>query len=96
MLLFRDVIDEFRGIGKSHKGMHGQCMHINKLYHMGLVITLIYTGDTFARCTLCLSDFSVSHGGRNDVTTHVNGKRHKEATSAASTSSAVTSFLGHW
>ena len=57
-MIVRDVIDEFRGIGKS------QCMHINKLYHIGLVIALIYTGDTFARCTLCLPDFSVSHGGR--------------------------------
>ena len=42
---------------------------------------------------ICLSDFSVAHGGRNDVTTHVSGKRHKESASAASTSRSVASFF---
>lgn len=36
-------------------------------------------GDTFAHCSLCNSDFSVSHGGKNDVTVHVKGKHHREA-----------------
>lgn len=58
-----------------------------------LAITNCLTGDTYARCTLCLSDFSVSHGGRNDVTTHVNGKHHKGLAVDASTTRSVTSFF---
>lgn len=47
----------------------------------------------FAHCSFCSSDFSVSHGGRNDVTTHIKGKRHKEMGKAASTSQSVKSFF---
>ncbi len=35
----------------------------------------------------------VSHGGKHDVYVHVNGKRHKEAASAASSTCSVTSFF---
>ena len=35
-------------------------------------------GIKLAKCTLCCSDFSVSHGGFNDVTRHVNGIIHVE------------------
>ena len=40
-------------------------------------------GDTYAWCTLCQSDFSIAHGGRSDVTTHVNGKHHYSAASSS-------------
>ena len=50
-------------------------------------------GDTFARCNLCLSDFSIAHGGKNDVTTHINGKQHKLNASAASSSGTVSSMF---
>ena len=33
--------------------------------------------DEYARCTLCLSDFSISHGGQNNVTTHTTSKPHR-------------------
>ena len=37
-------------------------------------------GDTLAyHLFASSSDFSVSHGGRNDVTTHARGKHHKAA-----------------
>ncbi len=35
----------------------------------------------------------ISHGGRNDVTTHVHGKHHKEMAKASSSSKTVTSFF---
>ena len=48
----------------------------------------------FAHCSLCMcsSDFSVSHGGGDDVTTHVRGKHHKDIAKASSTSKSVASF----
>ena len=33
-------------------------------------------GKTYARCTECNSSFSISHGGGNDIKTHVSGARH--------------------
>ena len=46
----------------------------------------------YARCTYCNSDFSVAHGGKNDVA-HINTKRHKEAGKASSSSKTVSSFF---
>ena len=43
----------------------------------------------FAALTLVF----LTWGGKNDVTTHVKGKHHKEAASAASSSGAMTSFF---
>ena len=48
---------------------------------------------TFARCTLCSSDFSISHGGRNDVTSHEKTNHHKEVAKEASTSKSLFSFF---
>ncbi len=63
-------------------------LHCNQLNNH-----IIITGDTFAHCSLCCSNFGVSHGGKHDVYVHVNGKRHKEAASAASSTCSVTSFF---
>ena len=58
-----------------------------------IITTIINTiGPTFARCERCLSDFSISHGGRNGVTTHIKGKIHKEKGQAASSTRSLTSF----
>ena len=79
-------IEEFRRIGKSHRGNFQQCMECNSL--MTIII-----GNTFAHCSLCSSDFGISHGWRNDVTTHVKGKHHREMDAAASTTQSVRSFF---
>ncbi len=42
---------------------------------------------------MCCSDFNISHGGRNDVKTHVNGKKHRDLAAAASSTQSVTSFF---
>lgn len=52
-----------------------------------------FIGDTYAHCSLCGSDFSVSHGGKSDVTSHVGGKKHKQTAGAASSSQSVASFF---
>ena len=54
---------------------------------------MAFIGNTFARCTLCCSDFNISHGGRNDVTTHINEKKHKALAADASTTQSVASFF---
>ena len=41
-------------------------------------------GDLYARCTFCSSDFSIAHGGKNDVVAHISTKKHKEAGKAVS------------
>jgi len=43
-------------------------------------------------CTICSSLFSVSHGGRTDITDHIKTKKHKTAKNAASFSSVRTFF----
>ena len=53
----------------------------------------IIISNTFAHCSLCSSDFGFSHGGRNDVTTHVKGKHHREMDATASTTQSVRSFF---
>ena len=53
----------------------------------------IIIGNTFAHCSLCSSDFGISNGGRNDVTTHIKGKHHREMDAAASTTQSVRSFI---
>ena len=63
----------------------------SNIFHFVLIF-LGTTGNTFARCTLYLSDFSITHGGRNDVTTHVNGKHHVEAAVAASNTTSVAAL----
>ena len=47
----------------------------------------------FCGCTVCASDFSIAHGGKNDITTQVKGKQHKRMADASSSSQAVTSFF---
>ena len=50
-------------------------------------------GNTFARCTICASDFRIANGGRYDVTKHISGKHHKDMAASASASASVTSFF---
>ena len=51
------------------------------------------SGNTYARCTLCCTDFGIHHGGRNDVINHVSSKRHAEMASACATASSITSHF---
>jgi len=48
-------------------------------------------GNTFARCVLCSSNFSISHGERRDITTHVSGERHQEK--GTLTSKSVSTYF---
>lgn len=50
-------------------------------------------GVKFAFCYICRNDFSISHGGRNDVFRHVNGPKHKENVKCAESTSKLTTFF---
>ena len=47
-------------------------------------------GNMYARCS---SDFNISHGGRNDVSSHVQGKHHWEMSKASSSSRSIASMF---
>ena len=50
-------------------------------------------GDLYARCTLCTTDFGVSHGGLNDVTSHLTSKRHIDALKIVHSTTPITSIF---
>jgi hypothetical protein len=49
-------------------------------------------GPYYALCTVCGSDFSVSHGGLNDCVQHIKGVKHQKYCAAGS-SGSMTNFL---
>jgi len=51
-----------------------------------------YDNDYDVYCTICLSSFSVSHGGRSDITDHLKTIKHKTAKQAATFSSVSNYF----
>ena len=48
--------------------------------------------DNHARCVVCVTDFSVSHGGMSDATKHVTSQKHKKL-AAEKKSAQLTSFF---
>ncbi len=44
-------------------------------------------------CTLCNTNFSISHGGRSDINDHIKSKKHKTSQNAQSSSATVTNFF---
>lgn len=44
------------------------------------------------KCTLCRSEFSISHGGRSDIKDHLKCGKHQASVNAAASSSSITSF----
>ena len=57
-----------------------------------MIVDAFFTGNGFARCTYCASDFNISHSGRNDVTSHIRSKHHREMAKACS-SKSICSFV---
>jgi hypothetical protein len=51
-------------------------------------------GPTYARCTICNSDFSVAHGGINDCKTHVEGTRHKSNFESRKNQPSISQMFG--
>lgn len=49
--------------------------------------------DSDVRCLTCSTNFSVSHGGKSDISQHLKSEKHKLALSAASSSSTVSKFF---
>ena len=51
-------------------------------------------GDQYAYCKLCKSDFSVVHGGFNDVTRHTKGPTHQQRFKDSCSTQSLTGMLG--
>lgn len=51
-------------------------------------------GPDFAHCTVCKSDFSVAHGGRNDCIKHVQRQAHQKAEECMKNVSCIKSAFG--
>ena len=49
-------------------------------------------GERFALCTVCGSDFSVGHGGENDINRHNDTSKHKGYVDAAQRQRKLTDF----
>src|SRR5882757_2893349 len=46
-----------------------------------------------AICSICNCSFSVTHGGRSDVTDHIQTKKHKAGIMATSSSQSMSGFF---
>ena len=51
-------------------------------------------GESFAYCSLCRSDFSVLHGGLNDIKHHIQGTVHKKRLKDVEQSAQISDFWG--
>lgn len=50
-------------------------------------------GESYARCTACESDFTIAHGGYDDVFRHTKSQKHLRAGSALKGATPLTSFF---
>lgn len=50
-------------------------------------------GDSHAHCKTCCSDFSISHGGRDDIKKHISSKKHATHFQLKSQVAPVSSFF---
>ena len=50
-------------------------------------------GILYARCTLYAIDFGVSHGGHNDITSHLKSKRHKDMSKPVPSTTPIISLF---
>jgi len=49
--------------------------------------------DFDIHCTICLSNFSVTHSGKTDITGHLKTNKHKNAKETVITSNKVSDFF---
>ena len=52
-----------------------------------------YSARTEVHPRLCCSDFSVGHGGANDVQTHIQSKKHKSFVDSSAGTSSIAKFF---
>lgn len=49
--------------------------------------------DTDVHCDTCGSNFSIAHGGRADIETHIKSDKHRKSTNAAASNKTLTQFF---
>lgn len=60
---------------------------------VGFWFNLYLKGETYAHCSICGSDFSVAHGGKNVIIAQIEGAIHKQYLTASTSSSSLTLFF---
>lgn len=56
-------------------------------------VTASYDSRYHAFCKVCRADFSVEHGGKNDISRHANCAKHKNLVEAQRRTPRIKSFL---
>ena len=79
----------------SKRRKHGSGMGRFKLgWNLPPYITSSRKGYKFSLCKLCSSDFSITHGGFNDIKRHVEGLNHQRRLKQSKQSSNIVTFFG--
>ena len=52
-------------------------------------------GDDYAHCSVCNSDFSISHGGRFDCRRHIERSTHQDFLKVLKSNSSMKGFLSN-
>jgi hypothetical protein len=63
-------------------------------WKLSVGITASSKGSQYAHCKLCMSDFSVAHGGLNDITRHTKGPTHQRRFKDSSSTQGIASMVG--
>ncbi|XP_038058954.1 uncharacterized protein LOC119730226 [Patiria miniata] len=50
-------------------------------------------GENYARCTLCISDFSIGHSGSYDITQHIETTKHRNIAETKSANRSIRQFM---
>lgn len=78
-----DEHDERDGIEVSAKKPKTLCKYLQKWGREAYpYLTKSNIGQSHAFCKICCTDFSVSHGGKSDVSQHEKSAKHKRARAA--------------
>ena len=88
-------MDSTVALSTSKRRKHGSGMGRFKLgWNLPPYITSSRKGYKFSLCKLCSSDFSISHGGFNDIKQHVEGLNHQRRLKESKQSSNIVTFFG--
>ena len=59
-----------------------------------MTVSLNQTSDEHSFCTACFVDISVSHGGRQDITSHIATAKHSSYAKARDGMPSISCFFG--
>lgn len=81
------------GVGVPAKKAKTLCKYLNKWEEAYPYLTKSNIGQSHAFCKICYNDFSVSHGGKSDVSQNDKSAKHKRAQETQKHAQPITSFV---